>query len=108
MSNAQPTRPGRTRPSPLWAVALLCGASFMVILDGTIVVVALPSIRADLGFSEQALQWVIMAYALSFVGLLLHGGRAAPKPLRLANSQAPSTDANYAARARPVCGAASQ
>jgi MFS family permease len=80
----------------------------MVILDAAIVTVALPSIEADLGFSEQALQWVISAYALTFGGLLLHGGGAAPKPLRLANSQAPGTGANGAPRARPVCGAGSR
>src|SRR6478609_3333105 len=60
-----------------WALALLCAAIFMVLLDGTIVLVALPSIGADLGFSEQGLQWVLSAYALSFGGLLLLGGRAA-------------------------------
>jgi EmrB/QacA subfamily drug resistance transporter len=49
----------------------------MVLLDGTIVLVALPSIGADLGFSEQGLQWVLSAYALTFGGLLLLGGRAA-------------------------------
>jgi EmrB/QacA subfamily drug resistance transporter len=49
----------------------------MVILDGTIVLVALPSIGADLAFSEQGLQWVLSAYALTFGGLLLLGGRAA-------------------------------
>jgi EmrB/QacA subfamily drug resistance transporter len=59
------------------ALALLCGAFFMVLLDGTIVLVALPSIGADLGFSEQGLQWVLSAYALTFGGLLLLGGRAA-------------------------------
>jgi MFS family permease len=64
-------------PRRWWALALLCGAFFMVILDGTIVLVALPSIGADLGFSEQGLQWVLSAYALSFGGLLLLGGRAA-------------------------------
>src|SRR5215510_7258783 len=60
-----------------WALALLCGAFFMVLLDGTIVLVALPSIGAALGFSEQSLQWVLSAYALTFGGLLLLGGRAA-------------------------------
>jgi EmrB/QacA subfamily drug resistance transporter len=60
-----------------WALALLCGAFFMVVLDTTIVLVALPSIAADLGFSEQGLQWVLSAYALTFGGLLLLGGRAA-------------------------------
>jgi EmrB/QacA subfamily drug resistance transporter len=64
-------------PRRWWALALLCGAFFMVILDANIVVVALPSIEADLGFSEQGLQWVISAYALTFAGLLLLGGRAA-------------------------------
>jgi EmrB/QacA subfamily drug resistance transporter len=70
---------GLNTPDPRrwWALALLCGAFFMVILDATIVLVALPSIQADLGFSEQGLQWVLSAYALSFGGLLLLGGRAA-------------------------------
>src|SRR5262245_36101756 len=59
------------------ALALLCAAFFMVILDSAIVVVALPSIDADLGFSTGDLQWVLSAYLLSFGGLLLLGGRAA-------------------------------
>jgi EmrB/QacA subfamily drug resistance transporter len=64
-------------PRRWWALALLCGAFFMVILDSAIVIVALPSIGADLGFSEQGLQWVLSIYALTFAGLLLLGGRAA-------------------------------
>ena len=64
-------------PRRWWALALLCGAFFMVLLDGTITIVALPSIGADLRFSEQGLQWVLSAYALTFGGLLLLGGRAA-------------------------------
>ena len=64
-------------PRRWYALALLCGAFFMVILDANIVVVALPSIEADLGLSEQGLQWVISVYALTFAGLLLLGGRAA-------------------------------
>jgi EmrB/QacA subfamily drug resistance transporter len=64
-------------PRRWWVLALLCGAFFMVILDASIVFVALPSIGADLGFSEQGLQWVVSAYALTFGGLLLLGGRAA-------------------------------
>jgi EmrB/QacA subfamily drug resistance transporter len=59
------------------ALALLCGAFFMVILDAAIVNVALPSIQEDLGFTAQGLQWVVSAYALTFAGLLLLGGRAA-------------------------------
>ena len=64
-------------PRRWWALALLCGAFLMVILDGAIVLLALPSIQADLGFSEQGLQWVLSAYAITFAGLLLLGGRAA-------------------------------
>jgi MFS family permease len=69
----------QTAPDPRrwWALALLCGSFFMVILDAAIVIVALPSIEADHGFSEQGLQWVLSAYALTFAGLLLLGGRAA-------------------------------
>ncbi len=68
-----------TAPDPRrwYALALLCGTFFMVILDAAIVVVALPSIQKDLGFSAQDLQWVLSAYALTFGGLLLLGGRAA-------------------------------
>jgi EmrB/QacA subfamily drug resistance transporter len=71
--------PTRTVPDPRrwWALALLCGAFFMVILDAAIVTVALPSIEEELGFSPQGLQWVVSAYALTFAGLLLLGGRAA-------------------------------
>jgi EmrB/QacA subfamily drug resistance transporter len=64
-------------PRRWWALALLCFAFFMVILDSNIVIVALPSIEEALSFSEQGLQWVISAYALTFAGLLLLGGRAA-------------------------------
>jgi len=59
------------------ALALLCVVQFMVVLDIAIVNVALPSIKVDLGFSEANLQWVISAYALTFGGFLLLGGRAA-------------------------------
>jgi EmrB/QacA subfamily drug resistance transporter len=59
------------------ALALLGTAFFMVILDGTIVYVALPSIDEALGFSARGLQWVMSAYLLTFGGLLLLGGRSA-------------------------------
>ena len=59
------------------ALALLCLAFFMVILDAQIVILALPSIEADLGLSADAGQWVMSAYLLSFGGLLLLGGRSA-------------------------------
>jgi len=60
-----------------YALALLCAVQFMVVLDIAIVNVALPSIQVDLGFSQENLQWVISAYALTFGGLLLLGGRLA-------------------------------
>jgi EmrB/QacA subfamily drug resistance transporter len=60
-----------------YGLALLCSAFFMVILDVAIVNVALPSIQTDLDFSRKSLQWVVSAYALTFGGLLLLGGRAA-------------------------------
>src|SRR4051794_13996836 len=60
-----------------FALALLCTVQFMVVLDIAVVNVALPSIQADLGFSQEDLQWVISAYALFFGGFLLLGGRAA-------------------------------
>src|SRR6476646_6465210 len=60
-----------------WAVlVLICIAQFMVVLDATIVNVALPSIQKDLGLSEANLQWIINAYTLLFGGFLLLGGRA--------------------------------
>src|SRR6059058_5862990 len=59
------------------ALALLSAVQFMVVLDIAIVNVALPSIKIDLGFSQENLQWVIGAYALFFGGFLLLGGRAA-------------------------------
>jgi EmrB/QacA subfamily drug resistance transporter len=61
----------------LLILLLLCGAQFLVVLDATIVNVALPSIQRTLGFTEQNLQWVASGYALTFAGFLLLGGRAA-------------------------------
>lgn len=61
-----------------WLIlALVCAGQFMVIVDDTIVNVALPAIRGDLGFSERGLAWVVNAYLLTFGGFLLVGGRAA-------------------------------
>jgi EmrB/QacA subfamily drug resistance transporter len=57
------------------ALALLCGASLMIILDGTIVTVALPSIQRDLGFSAASLSWVMNSYLIAFGSLLLLAGR---------------------------------
>src|SRR5947199_5822733 len=57
------------------ALYVLCLGSLMIVLDMTIVNVALPSIRQDLGFSETSLAWVVNAYLLTYGGLLLLGGR---------------------------------
>ena len=56
------------------ALFLICAVQMMVILDGTIVNIALPSIQHQLHFSAPGLEWVITAYALTFGGLLLLGG----------------------------------
>jgi EmrB/QacA subfamily drug resistance transporter len=69
------TIPDQLDPRRWKALGLLCTAFFMVILDSAIVLVALPSIDADLAFSAADLQWVLSAYLLSFGGLLLLGGR---------------------------------
>jgi EmrB/QacA subfamily drug resistance transporter len=61
---------------PGLALAVLCAATLMIILDGTIVTVALPSIERGLGFSSAGLTWVINAYLIAFGGLLLLAGRA--------------------------------
>jgi len=66
-----------TSESNKWIVlVLVCLAQFMVILDATIVNVALPSIQQDLDLSEANLQWIVNAYTLVFGGFLLLGGRA--------------------------------
>ena len=57
------------------ALVVLCAGMLMIILDGTIVTVALPSIQADLGFSQSSLAWVVNAYLIAFGGLLLLAGR---------------------------------
>ena len=68
----------RAREENRWVtLVLVCLAQFMVILDATIVNVALPTIQADLHFTQADLQWVINSYTLLFGGFLLLGGRAA-------------------------------
>ena len=76
MSTLAPT--AKTAPDRRWLVlVLVCIAQFMVVLDATVVNVALPSIQTDLDFSVSSLQWVVNAYTLAFGGFLLLGGRAA-------------------------------
>src|SRR5271168_3479823 len=86
MSVEATASPGVTETSPVksersshaaWLLAVCCVAQFMVILDLSIVNVALPSIQSSLGFSSPALQWVIDAYAITFAGFLMFAGRAA-------------------------------
>src|ERR671915_270435 len=57
------------------ALYVLCLGDMLIVLDSTIVNVALPSIQADLGFSDATLAWVVNAYLLTFGGFLLLGGR---------------------------------
>jgi MFS family permease len=77
-----PLPPPGLDPRRWLALALLCGAFLMVLLDGTITIVALPAIGADLRFSQQGLQWVLSIYALTYGGLLLLGGQAADRHSR--------------------------
>ena len=63
-------------PRARWiALAVLCIGDLMIVVDTTVVNVALPSIRSDLGFSQTSLAWVVNAYMLTFGGLLLLAGR---------------------------------
>jgi EmrB/QacA subfamily drug resistance transporter len=77
LSSAPTPSPPTTR-GPSWLLlAVVCVGQFMVVLDLSIVNVALPAMQRDLHFSTTALQWVVNAYALTFGGFLLLGGRAA-------------------------------
>ena len=58
-----------------WTLGALCFALFMIMLDNTVVNVALPAIKADLGISTSELEWTVAAYALTFASLLLTGGK---------------------------------
>jgi EmrB/QacA subfamily drug resistance transporter len=79
MTSTALPRASAPRWSPrLWAILIvLCGALFLDALDVSMVGVALPSIRADLGLTTSSLQWVVSGYVLGYGGLLLLGGRAA-------------------------------
>src|SRR3954467_9191193 len=57
------------------ALYVLCGGMLMIVIDATIVNVALPSIKDDLGFSQNSLAWIVNAYLIAFGGLLLLSGR---------------------------------
>jgi MFS family permease len=80
MAAAAQTDAGRTAGVNVNAVlAIVAAAQFMVILDASIVNVALPTIKRDVGFSEQSLSWILNAYTLIFGGFLLLGGRLADR-----------------------------
>src|SRR5512139_1889005 len=68
-----------TTPDPRrwWALFLLCTAQFLIILDTSIVGIALPALQRALGFDAAGLQWIFNAYVVAFGGLLLLGGRLA-------------------------------
>src|SRR4051812_22662914 len=77
-ANTLTRSPAEARTGPAWIVlALVCACQFMVILDASIVNVALPSIDRDLGFTAAGLAWVVNGYLLTFAGFMLLGGRAA-------------------------------
>src|SRR5207237_218640 len=58
-----------------WTLGALCFALFMIMLDNTVVNVALPAIKKDLGVTQAELEWTVAAYALTFASLLLTGGK---------------------------------
>src|SRR6188472_888340 len=75
-ATASPPDPSAQTPRGLGlALAIIGGAQLMIVLDGTIVNIALPHIEEDLGFSQANLQWVVTIYTLAFGGVLLLGGR---------------------------------
>jgi EmrB/QacA subfamily drug resistance transporter len=78
VAESPPAVTGSSRSTNPWIVLVIaCMAQFMVVLDATVVNIALPSIQRGLGFSASDLQWVVNGYTLIFGGFLLLGGRAA-------------------------------
>jgi EmrB/QacA subfamily drug resistance transporter len=73
-TSAAPLSSGPTR-AHWWTLVIIAGAQLMVVLDTTIMIIALPSAQRSLGFSNVDRQWVVTAYTLAFGGLLLLGGR---------------------------------
>lgn len=81
LTDSAPVRAAEAPPAASakrwWILAIVAVAQLMVVLDATIVNIALPSAQADLGFSDGNRQWIVTAYALAFASLLLLGGRIA-------------------------------
>ncbi|MER5882490.1 MFS transporter [Streptomyces sp. NPDC001941] len=69
--------PPTSTPRPWLVLLAACAGQFLVVLDVSVVNVALPSMRTDLGLSATGLQWVVNAYSIAFAGFMLLGGRAA-------------------------------
>src|SRR6202451_4286887 len=89
----------------LWATLIvLCGALFVDGLDVSMVGVALPAIRSDLGLSTTSLQWIVSGYVLGYGGLLLLGGPAAGPPT--CSAAVVSSWRRWACSRRPRCSAA--
>src|SRR5690625_3844617 len=76
-TRTQPDSTTSAYPRRWLALALLGTAQFMLILDVTVVAIALPQMEADLSLSREALTWVVAAYTVAFGGLMLLGGRSA-------------------------------
>ncbi|GGS69069.1 MFS transporter [Streptomyces cinerochromogenes] len=76
-TGAAATAHAEASPKRWWILAVIAIAQLMVVLDATIVNIALPSAQTDLGFSDGNRQWIVTAYALAFASLLLLGGRIA-------------------------------
>jgi EmrB/QacA subfamily drug resistance transporter len=72
---AEPATAGGPTRAHWWILVVIAGAQLMVVLDSTIMIIALPSAQRSLGFSNADRQWVVTAYTLGFGGLLLLGGR---------------------------------
>lgn len=77
MATAAPRVPVLSTRRGKQTLVLLCAVAFLDFVDAAIVNVALPTVRSDLGFSVQSLQWVVSAYLLTYGGFMLLGGRAA-------------------------------
>src|SRR3954469_8693148 len=102
-SSASAVSPRAVRVDPNAVLAIVALAQFMVVLDATVVNVALPTIKRDVGFSEQSLSWILNAYTLIFGGFLLLGGRLAD---RLGRRRLFVTGIALFATASLVCGVA--
>ncbi len=96
--------PGGRASTPRLALALIATAQFVLVLDITIVTVALPMIQRELGFQQAELQWLVASYALAFGGFLLLAGGAADLFGRRRLGEAPTPSATTLSSDRVQCG----